>query len=75
MFWMFTEKSDFQGRRAGSSRKTNTEVGLPKKGAWKVCRFKVGLGKKERGGVFEGVDTPMHTMIVSPPKKHGGTFI
>ena len=25
-----------------------------KNGAWKVCRFKGGLGGKERGGVFEG---------------------
>ena len=31
-------------------------------GAWTVFRFKWGLGKKERGGVFEGGDTPMHTM-------------
>ena len=27
---------------------------LPKKGAWTVCRFKGGLGKKDGGGVFEG---------------------
>ena len=34
-----------------------------KRGAWTVCKFKGGLGKKEGGGVFEGgVDTPMHTM-------------
>ena len=32
-------------------------------GAWTVCRFKGGLGKKAGSGVFEGlVDTPMHTM-------------
>ena len=39
---------------------------LPKKGggAWAVCWFKGGLNKKERGGVFEGVDTPMPTMII-----------
>ena len=34
-----------------------------KRGAWTVCRFKRGLGKK-KGVVFvcEGVDTPMHTI-------------
>ena len=35
-------------------------------GAWTVCRFKEGLGKKEECGVFErwrGVDTPMYTML------------
>ena len=43
---------------------------MPKKGGvWTVCRFKGGLGKKERVGLFfgggggRGVDTPMHTMI------------
>ena len=36
--------------------------GLLKKGAWIVCRFKGGFGKKE-GGVFKGVDTSMYTMI------------
>ena len=25
-----------------------------KKGAWTVCKFKRGLGKKEGAGVFEG---------------------
>ena len=29
---------------------------------WAVCRFKKELGKKEEGGVFEGVDTSIHTM-------------
>ena len=34
-----------------------------KREAWTVCRFKGGLGKKERGSVFEeGIDTRMHTM-------------
>ena len=28
-----------------------------------ACQFKWGLDKKERGGVFEGGDTPIHTMI------------
>ena len=32
--------------------------GLPKKGAWTVCRFKGGGLSKKKGGV----DTPMHTM-------------
>ena len=33
-------------------------------GVWTVCRFKGGgLGKKEEGGIFEGVDTPMHSMV------------
>ena len=41
---------------------------MPKKGgAWTVCRFNGGLGKKDGWGVFEGDrggggDTPMHTM-------------
>ena len=32
------------------------EVGLPKGGggAWTVCWFKEGLGKKEGGGAFDG---------------------
>ena len=30
-------------------------------GAWAVCRFKGGLGKKS-GGVLRGVDTQMYTM-------------
>ena len=32
-----------------------------KMGAWTVCRFKRGLGKKEEGGVFERECT-MHAM-------------
>ena len=54
----FTEKSDFWG----SSRKTNKEGGFPKN---------IGLGQfsdlrgawKEKGGVFEGFDIPIHTMF------------
>ena len=43
-----TEKSDFYG----GSRKTNIEGGdCLKRGAWIVCRFNGGLGKKE-GVVF-----------------------
>ena len=42
------------GEKGGGSRKTNIEGKIPKKGgAWTVCKFKGGLGKKERGGVFE----------------------
>ena len=28
----------------GGSRKTNIEEGLPKKGVWRVCKFKAGVG-------------------------------
>ena len=42
-----------------------------KRGTWTVCRFRDSLGKKEEGGVFEGVDTPMHTMI----KKHSNSLL
>ena len=36
--------------------------GIAQKGAWTVCRFKGGLGKKEGGGVFEGGLTPQCTL-------------
>ena len=42
-----------------------------KRGAWAVCRFKGGLGKKKGGVVFlrgGGGDTPMHTMGRMPLK-------
>ena len=40
--------------RGGGSWKTNVEGGLLKKGgAWTVCQFKGGLGKKEVSDVFE----------------------
>ena len=37
-----------------------------KRGAWTVCRFKWGLGKKDGKWCFlrGGVDTPMHIMRV-----------
>ena len=37
-------------------------------GAWVVCRFKGGgvLGKKERGGVFEGGLIPQCTLCIAP---------
>ena len=38
----------------GSSRKTDIDWGLPKKGGLDSLQFKRGLGKKEGGGVFEG---------------------
>ena len=28
--------------------------GLPKRGAWTVCRFKGGLARKRGSGAFEG---------------------
>ena len=31
--------------------------GFRKRKAWAACRFKGGLDKKERGGVFEGGDS------------------
>ena len=58
MFWGLIKKSYFYGG-GGDLRKTNIEGGLPKKeGAWTVFKFKgwqERLGKKERGGFFEGV--------------------
>ena len=38
----------------GGSQKTN----LPKRGAWTVCKFEKGPGKKEGLGVFEGTWYP-----------------
>ena len=37
-----------------------------KSGVWTVCKFKGGLGKKERVVLLRGgrVDTPMHTMAI-----------
>ena len=37
--------------------------GCLKKGAWTVCRFKGGLGKKDGGGVFEGGMIPQCTVL------------
>ena len=61
--------------RGGSSQKIDIQGGLSKKrvlgqfadlrGGWGGG----GLGKKEGGGVFEGGDTPMHTMIFMSLKK------
>ena len=34
-------------------KKTIYRGGLPKKGAWTVCRFKKRLDEKERNDVFE----------------------
>ena len=52
----------YRGRGAGSHKKTIYRGVLPKKWAWTVHRFK-GVLVKEEGSVFQGVDTPMHTMI------------
>ena len=38
----------------GGSQKTNIEGRLPKKGGLDSLLIQGGLGKKERGGVFEG---------------------
>ena len=48
----------------GGSRKTNVEGGLPKKGALVSLPIYGGdlARKREGGGVWGGVDTPMHTM-------------
>ena len=32
-------------------------------GAWTVCQFKKGLGKKEGVVILRGVDNPMQTML------------
>ena len=45
-----TGKSDFQG---GFTKNQYIEENFLKSGAWTVCKFNVGLAKKE-GGVFEG---------------------
>ena len=49
----------------GGSWKTNIEGGLPKKeGLGQFVDFRGGGGlARKRGGVFEGGDTPMHTMV------------
>ena len=60
-FLEYAEK--FAIQQAGDHEKLIQRRGSSKKGAWTVCRFKGGgLDKKEEGGTFEGVDTPMHTM-------------
>ena len=47
----------------GFRKKTiNRRRGLPKKGAWTVCRFNGSLVKKNRWCFSGWVDTPMHTM-------------
>ena len=48
----------------GGSRKTNIEGGLPKKeGLGQFVNFRRGGLARKRGDVFEGGDTPMHTMV------------
>ena len=48
--------------RGGSRKKQYTGRDCLERVAWTVCRFKRGLGEKEKGGDFEGVDTPMQTL-------------
>ena len=38
-----------------------------KRGAWTVCQFKGGLGKKEGLVFLRGVDTLIHTMSCKGP--------
>ena len=52
----FTEKSDFRGVHEKPKKKRGGGGCLQRK-AWAACRFKGGLDKKERGGVFEGGDS------------------
>ena len=64
----------FMGRKGGVHEKTifggRGGAESPKKGVWIVCRFKRGLGKKEKnkGVMFlrGGLETPMHTMLEEP---------
>ena len=47
----------------GSSRKTDIEGGLPKKGGFgQFADLREGLGKKVEVVFLRGIDTPMHTM-------------
>ena len=49
----------------GSSRKTDKEGGLSKKGALGQFANLRGACSERKGGAFEGeVDTPMHTLVV-----------
>ena len=64
----------YRGRGAGSHKKTIYRGVLPKKWAWTVHRFK-GVLVKEEGSVFQGVDTPMHTMISHNFNSQLGIFI
>ena len=55
--------------RRGFKRKNNIYGVFPeKRRALTFCRFKRGLGEKEKGDVFEGkgVNTPMHIMFPAP---------
>ena len=47
----------------GSNEKPIHMWEFPKKGASTVCRFKRGLGKKEKCGVFEGWLVPQCTLL------------
>ena len=56
----FAKKSDFQG----GSQKNNIQQEMSKKGGLDSLQIQGGEGhsKKEWGGVFKGVDTPVLTM-------------
>ena len=75
ILWEFTEKSDFFGGGGGEgcmkkSFEGGEGVNRLKMGAWIVCKFKRGLGKR-RGHVFEMVRRlkPQYTLWV------GGAFL
>ena len=50
---------------------------MPKKGGLEQFAdlTRGGLGKKEGGGVFEGVDTPTHTMACSESPQWGSGLL
>ena len=50
--------------RGGGSRKTNIEGGFLKKGGLDSLPNEGGLGKKEKGGVFEGCLLPQCTLCM-----------
>ena len=54
VLWGFPEKSFFLMGGGGIHKKPICRGNCLKRGAWAVCRFKGGLGKKEEGGFFEG---------------------
>ena len=56
----FTQKSNFQGGR--ELQKLNKQGDCLKRGAWTVCRFKRGLDKNERSGIFDGGLTRQFTL-------------
>ena len=57
--WIFSGFTD----KLEGSWKIDTLGGSPKKGAWKVCRFKGRLGEKYGLVFLRGIDTPRHAMV------------